>query len=153
LDAEVDPVVTAVKKALVQRPAGPAEPYRPLYAAKRAYELVTGTRPPATAKETAFVASLPEDRLVRLVLASNRDDEDVTPVGAFLPARRAARGVGRFRGIGRFAGGSPACEVSGPGNTRLQGWGDKVRLNTGTDVALIAWPCSEQHTWDSLLSA
>src|SRR5262249_30451432 len=147
LKTEVDPVVMAVRKALVQRPAGQGEPYRPLRAAKRALDLVAKTRSPVTPREAAFVASLPERPLVRFILASNRDDEDMTPVAMLVPAQPPSSALGDINVIGPFAQGGPICEVTGAGNTRLQAWGEQARLATSALGRLIAWPCSDKATW------
>lgn len=140
---EVDAVVAGAAQALALRLADAGEPYRPLRAAKRAVDLVTGARAPATDAEAAFAASLPLNAATRLVVASTRDDEDSTSLDElWLDSTESATSIA----VVLPADSSGAfCAVSGPGDTRLQAWGKQV------EAALTAWPCSDEDQWDSIL--
>jgi hypothetical protein len=145
---EVDVVVSAAAEALEQRLAGSQEPYRPLHAAKRAAEMLSGIRQPVTDEEASFVASLPRDLYVRLIVAGTRDDEDVTPLDDLALDEKTRALLLRPAVVGPFTPKYSTCDsVDGPGDTRLQTWG--YQLN----AEVAAWPCDDTITWDDMLSA
>lgn len=146
-EAEAEAVTAASGEAMEQRLAIPGEPFRPLRAAKRTVELLTGTRAPATDSEAALLASLPEYWATWLVIAATRDDEDQSPVEALALDSASTELVDRTWVIGPFSADAGACgSVSGPGDTRLQVWGYNSIANLG------AWPCDDVTYLDSVLT-
>jgi hypothetical protein len=145
-NTEIDAVVAAATEALGQRLAQPGEVYRPLRAARRALDLVNGARAPESAAETALKASLPEDAIKLVLVASTRDDEDTTPVAALLPDE-ATLGTSSIAVVGPFTPMAGTCWIGAPGNTRLEAWSKALSWQR-----VITWPCDDQHIWDGLIS-
>jgi len=141
---EVDAVAAGAAQALALRLAAAGEPYRPLRAAKRAVDLVTGARPPATDAEAAFTASLLPKSLVRLVVAGTRDDEDTSFVDEL--GLDSTESIMSITFVAPTDSTGSSCEVSGSGDTRLQAWGNQVYASLST------WPCGDEDHWDHILS-
>jgi hypothetical protein len=144
LEDEVEVVASAAVSALEERLAQPGDVYRPLHAAKRAADLVSGARSPATDKEAAFIASLPAGEQVWVVVASTRDDEDPAPVDASLLDAKTSQSIYTSYVVGPFTPGM-SCEYPEAGSTRLEDWAQKGGASLGT------WPCADEQFWDSLL--
>jgi hypothetical protein len=149
LEEEITPVWSATKGALADRVAQPGEVYRPLHAAKRATDLIAGARPPETPAEEAFVAGLPEDRTVEILVASSRDDEDVAAVDQLVPAASARELLRSAAVMGPFPlEPSAGCGVYSPdGSVRLAEWGKAV------DAFFGAAACEDPGFWGDLLAA
>lgn len=145
---EVDVVAAATAKALEDRLAGAGEPYRPLRAAKRAMDLVNGARPPESDSEAALVASLPPKALARLLIASGRDDNDVSSVEslALAPEDDPFGAPDWDEILGPFTAQSGTCHTDGQGKTRLEAWGNKDRAQ------LAPWPCDADPTVKGILT-
>lgn len=145
---EVESVTAGVGEALGARVAQPGELFRPLRAAKRAVELVTGARAPATDSEAKLVASLPKKRLTRFVVAATRDDEDSTAVEDLALDEAAARaGLMISSVVGPWSGMPDTCsDASGSSGARLEAWG------TQESATLTTLPCEQDAIWDNLLS-
>ncbi len=144
-EEEIDAVVSAATSAMENRLALPWEPYRPLRAAKRALELVTGERAPESAAEESLVASLPKEKYQVLLVASTRDDEDVTPVAGLVPSEAALETTYQTAVMAPSSAASEICTIEAPGNTRIGSWGALF------SYSIHAWPCDYQNTWDLLL--
>lgn len=149
LEEEIAPVVSATKSALADRLAQPGDTYRPLRAARRALDLLSGSRVPETPEEKSFVETLPEDMFVQLLMVSPRDDEDGASVEQLLPSAESRELMLYPWVVGPF-GSDPSsyCEISPPGGaSRLGIWGKALDANFGT------WPCDGKYFWDNLLAA
>ncbi|MBI4956513.1 MAG: hypothetical protein HY908_31140 [Myxococcales bacterium] len=142
--ADADAVRAATEQVLAARLALPGETFRPLHAAQRVMDLLSGARPPAGASEAAFVSSLRETTFVQVVVAGTRDDEDTVPVASLAP------GVGPSAAVHMLTPTVilPAtafdygCHPTA-GATRLEAW--------DTDAVVLGWPCTDQAEWDGLL--
>ncbi len=144
-DSQVDAVVAAVTGALGQRLAQPGDVYRPLRAAQRALELVTGSRPPDTAAEEAVLASVPAGSVTAMLVASTRDDEDTTPVAQLVPSLQA-QAQAYTSVAGPFTASAGTCRVYGSDGSRLATWAQADRIGF-----LYASTCTDATTWDALL--
>ena len=142
---DIAPIANATLDALGKRLALPGEAYRPLRATSRAVDLLTGTRPPLDALESAFVASLPKDFHIRVVVASTRDDEDIQPIEQLQPTVTAGDRIFRnYLVVGPSAAGNSVCDVYPLGNSRLEQWSDSL------DANFHAWPCGNDDVWNGL---
>ncbi|UQA59198.1 hypothetical protein [Polyangium aurulentum] len=142
---EVDAVVEGVTEALAKRIAVTGEVYRPLRAAKNVMDLVTGARAPTGASETAFVASLSEVLVVRLLVASTRDDEDAEAVSTYELGKVDPSIYVVPTVVGPFTLESSTCQVFEPGGSRLATWGKL------SDALTYAESCDDQDGWDGIL--
>ncbi|WP_437278477.1 hypothetical protein WME90_45905 [Sorangium sp. So ce375] len=142
---EVEAVMAGVTEALGQRLAEPGEEYHPLRTARRALDLVTGALAPVGEAEEAFVASLPEDRIARLLVASTRDDEGPGIASDHVPSQAALSMTLDTEVVGPFTTFDSTCFAIDQGSTRLQAWSTLMHAEP------IAFRCEDQHTWDMLL--
>jgi hypothetical protein len=149
---EIDAVTAAVSNDLGARLAKAGEIYRPLHAAKRALDLLYGTRLPESDAEKTLLASVREDTAVQVLIATSRDDEDGTPVTGLVPAVPAdvLANTPRLSLMGPAAAppaSYPACYAPALSASRLEAWRKSVSL----DTTLYAWPCSDSTAWDRIL--
>lgn len=145
---EAEDVAAAATAGLEARLASPGEVFEPLRAAKRALELVTGSRAPATAEETALVDSLasPDGVFVRVLVAGTREDEGLADVATLVP--EAPDGLWTATVVAPTDQGDPAsCGVYPPADTPLQQWAEL------TPGELYAWPCDVAFVWDGALAS
>jgi len=142
---EVDAVVAGVMEALGKRLAASGEAYRPLRAAKSVMDLVTGARAPAGARETAFVASLAKDLVVRVLVASTREDEDAQSVSTYALGKIEPPIYVFPTVVGPFVSDSPTCEPLQLGSSRLETWAKLA------DVRGFIHDCTFDDAWDMLL--
>ncbi|MCC6526091.1 MAG: hypothetical protein IT373_25820 [Polyangiaceae bacterium] len=142
--ADAEAVRAATGQVLAARLALPGETFRPLHAAQRVMDLLSGARPPEAASETAFVSSLRETTFVQVVVAGTRDDEDTAPVASLAP------GVGTSSAVYLVpttvilpaTAFDYGCTPT-PGTTRLEAW--------DANASLYGWPCTDQAEWDGML--
>lgn len=147
LEEEVEPVASAAAAALEERLAQPGEVYRPLHAARRALELISGVRQPETEDEAAFFGVLPPGERVWIVMASTRDDEGSAPVDDFFLDAQTEEVLGRSAIVAPFEQHDAGCwPVSSGGTWRLWAWGKTVSAN------FQVWPCADEWAWDNLIS-
>lgn len=144
-EEEVEAVMAGVTEALGQRLAEPGEEYRPLRTARGALELVTGALAPVGEAEVAFVRSLPQDRIARLLVASTRDDEGPELVADDVPGQTALSMTLDTEVVGPFTTRDSTCRAVDEGSTRLEAWSELVHAEP------IASRCDDQQTWDMLL--
>lgn len=144
---EVDTIITATDEALAQRLAKPEESYRPLRAATRTIDLITGTRAPENNAESEFIGTLPQWFTLEVIVANTREDEDASPIENLLPIQtmNETSWIANLSMIGPSASGSAFCDVYPLSDSRLERWAERM------NARFIAWPCNHQDTWDGIL--
>lgn len=150
---EIDTVAAAAASGLGARLAGPGETYRPLRAARRALDLITGTRAPEGGAEAQLVAGLPPEPLITVFLAGTRDDQDTAPVSTLVPSP-APGSENNPPWINIMA---PAvtddtwgCRVADLGNTRFGAWSEEVDAAFYGNTGRYAWPCESDLAWEQM---
>lgn len=138
---ELGAVVEAVSDAIEGRVPRRGDVYRPIDAAQRSLDLLSGVRAPASAAERALQQSVPEGAIVRVLLASTRDDGGLTAVEPWRPTDLAeVTTVGPFHKLG------VDCAATRSSGTRLEAWTERAGR-------LYAWPCEDEESWRGFLWA
>lgn len=142
VEAEVDGVMAEVGQALGERLAMAGEMYRPLHGVQRVLDLVEGKRAPADQAESDFLASLPKDLMVSVLIAGLGDDQG----GVDEPGYKAGSTLSFLpsRVMVGVSNDPLTCEPMGVGKSRVEQWGALMGFTAH------GLPCDEVGVWDNL---
>jgi hypothetical protein len=136
--ADAAALAAATSRAIDAQVAPAGQPYRAIDSAASMLDLFGGQRSPADDHERALLASLGAAPIVRLLVATTRDDADATPASSFDLGGLAADGrIQAFVLAPSLPGVDPSlCEGMPPAGARLATW-----LKPVLEQQWLTWPC------------